>query len=576
MLREVLEWSADLRRIPSAGYNAPDPVDAGDLPGREPVAYVLEGMPIAASGNPETPPDPVGPLWLERVSLVPADPLLLPSSPSGGPLAMLDLLRPDSSHAASGARLTSGTNGTYTEEFVLSRPSGSQLLRLGYADSKTEGRFGTGYFQQFGENLLVRVDRGTAWGGLRVGWRKSKTRIRPSDFERYKHDRSTIEGGLAWRRPSWTADLSMAMSWENLVWDGEVPADRKESLARGLLRLEGRGTGLRPLLTFQFDRQRRRFTQSAWPEIAEDRTDNGPGLAGGFEGVSGSWQYRASAGWATPAPGQAGWVAAASAERPLMRGWLLRVHADRSVRAALVPRLAGDLASAVTQGAWLSGSRPGQERLVVDPQRALEVPARVEAAVEGTAPRVRWTLRARGVRIEHAVAPGPGELPRFTPEGFASLSAASLDRTVQVAALHGRAELDLGRGLSLDLEGAGRSAKPAVEDQPWMAPWDGRAQFSLRRSFFSEDLQVEGFVRGAFSGTRSTPYGSLASADRYDAGIHLKVEDLSYFFVLLNLEGEYAPAADYATGTTEDPSGSLWWTLPLRTYRMGLTWRFLD
>jgi hypothetical protein len=572
VLREVLEWSGGLRRIPGAAYNAPDPIDAGDLPGREPPTYLLEGMPPAPSGYPEMTPDPAGPFWLEQASLVPADPLLLPSNPSGGPVVALDLLRPDSSRAVSGFRLTSGTNGVYTEEFFVARPSGSSLTRFGYADSKTDGRFGTGYFRQFGENLLLRTDRGTAWGGWRLGWRQAKTRVRPSLSERYLHDRSAWDGGLAVQRHAWAADLSLAMSWERLAWEGDAPASRKEALARGLLRIEGRRAGLRPMLTLQLDRQRRRFEQPAW-EISEDRTDTGPGLAGGIDGVSGFWQLRASAGWATPAPGKSGWVAAATAERLLPRGWVMRLHADRCVRGALVPRMAGDLADAVGQGAWVSGGNPDTVRLVVDPDRRLEVPVRVEAALEGTAPRTHWTLHVRGVRIDHAVAPGHGELSLFTPEGYASLSAASLDRTVQVASLHGAATIDLGRGLAFEMEGTGRTAKPAVDDQLWMAPWDGRVRLFLRCAFFSSDLRVEGFVRGAISGPRSTPYGRLAFGDRYDAGVTVRVDELSIFLVLLNLESDLAPAADYLT----DPYyGPTWMTLPLRTYRMGLTWRFLN
>jgi hypothetical protein len=576
VLREVLEWSGGLRRIPSVAYNAPDPIDAGDLPGREPAAYLLEGMPLAPSGYPEMTPDPVGPLWLEQASLLPADPLLLPSNPSGGPVVALDLLRPDSSRAVSGFRLTSGFAGAHTEEFFVSRPSGSQLTRFGYADSKTYGRFGIDYFRQFGENLLLRTDRGTSWGGWRLGWRQAKTRVRPSRSERYLHDRSAWDGGLALLRHAWAADLSLAMSWERLAWEGSVPASRKEALARGLLRIEGRRTGLRPMLTLQLDRQRRRFKQPAWPEISEDRSDNGPGLAGGFDGVSGSWRFRSSVGWATPAPGKSGWVAAATAERPVSRDWGLRLHADRCIRGALVPRLAGDLAGAVGQGAWVSGSYPGNGRLLVDPERRLETLARVEAALEGAARRTHWTLLARGVRIDHAVAPGHGELSRFTPEGYAFLSAASLDRTVQVASLRGAATIDLGRGLAFEMEGTGRTAKPVVDDQLWMAPWDGRVRLSLRRAFFSGDLRLEGFARGAISGPRSTPYGTIASGDRYDAGVSAQVDELSIFVVLLNLENEYAPAADYEGGISLDPSGSNWWTLPLRTYRMGLTWCFLN
>ena len=69
----------------------------------------------------------------------------------------------------SGFRLASGFAGAHTEEFFVSRPSGSQLTRFGYADSKTDGRFGIGYFRQFGENLLLRTDRGTSWGGVALG-----------------------------------------------------------------------------------------------------------------------------------------------------------------------------------------------------------------------------------------------------------------------------------------------------------------------------------------------------------------------------------------------------------------------
>ena len=152
------------------------------------------------------------------------------------------------------------------------------------------------------------------------------------------------------------------------------------------------------------------------------------------------------------------------------------------------------------------------------------------------------------MRIDHAVAPGHGELSRFTPEGYAFLSAASLDRTVQVASLRGAATIDLGRGLAFEMEGTGRTAKPVVDDQLWMAPWDGRVRLSLRRAFFSGDLRIEGFARGAISGPRSTPYGTIASGDRYDAGVSAQVDELSIFVVLLNLENEYAPAADYEGG----------------------------
>lgn len=576
MPRDEMEWSGGMRHIPGPAYNAPDPIDPGDLPGREPAAYLLDGTLLGPSGYPEMTPDPVGAFWLEQTSYLPADPLLLPSNPSGGPIVALELLRPDSSRSVSGFRLTSGSNGLYTEDFFVARPSGSQLTRFGYGDSKTDGRYGIGYFSQFGENLLLRTERGTAWGGWRLGWRKSKTRVGVEEYERYLHDRTGWDGGLALRRPGWVADLSLALSQERLAWEASVPASRKESVVRGLLRIEGRGAGLRPMLTLQLDRQRRRFEQPAWPAISEDRTDTGPGLAGGVDGVSGSWQLRASAGWATPAPGKAGWVAAATAERPLSRGWVLRLHADRCLRGALVPRLAGDMAGAVGQGAWVSGLRPGNDRLVVDPDRRLEAPARAETSVEGTAPRTHWTLHARGVRIDHAVAPGPGELRSSRRRAMRPC------RTRRLTA----------RCRSPPCAASRRSTWAAA----WHSSWTSLAEQRNRRSMTScgwrpgtgecacpwvtrssrRTCGLEGFAQGAIAGPRSTPYGELATGDRYDAGFKAQIADLSLFVILLNLENEYAPAADYGTATTGDPSAATWSTLPLRTYRVGLTWRFLN
>ncbi len=588
-MRDAVAVAAGLQRVPSPAHHLPDPVDPGDLPGRETPAVLLEGMPLPAPGDPGLAPDAVGPLWLGRVMLHDADPIRLPSNPSGGQILELELLGPDSTRAASAARATRGTGGVFTEEFFLARPSGSGLWRFGYQDTKSEGRFETGYLAQFAENLLLRFDRGTSWGGWRLGWHRQIARVRPFWFERYAFHRSSTEAGLLVRHAGWRGDLSLAVTWNRQLWDGSPAALRKDAFGRGLLRVEGPGDRVRPRVTFQLDRNHLRFRRDEPGGTWRDKTSFGPGIAAGIEGVSGTWRYQGSGGLSSPIAGKSDWTAAFDASRRLPHGWRLAAHLDRMPRAPLVPRLAGDLASIVGQGVWLASTADSASAALIDPGRPLEVISRFGLELRRTKvvdrepatasgfftaglarkPPDEALLRVRGVSIAHAVAPTGEEFALFVPESWGLLSAAARDATIRVVSARLHARQGLAGGFGFFGSVTGRLSDPGWRDQLWMTPVEGSFRLSWGARFFEGDLEVEGFLRGEVAGRRGTPYGELPWSDRYDAGALARVESLTFSFLLINLESDETAAADF-----DETAG--WVTLPLRTYRMGLTWRFTD
>jgi len=625
-LRSFLEWETGLRLVVSPSDNTPDPYGTADLPGREPPASLVEGFPSTPWGNPDPTPEPVAPLWLERTGLRAADPLVLPANPTGGPLLLFDLLAPDSSRAASAARLTSGTNRTYTEEFALARPGRSSVVRVAYGDSKTEGRLGAGYFSQFEENLLARYDRASAWGGWRLGWQQGTTRVPRRFGDRYLHDRSMWEAGARVRAGAWSGDLSLGLGWSRLEREGDPWVRRKETAGRALLRLEGPHGFVRPLFTAQLDRVHRRFRRTGTAPFAENSTSVGPGVAGGVERTTGAWQWRGSFGWTRPTPERSGWIAAVDGQGPLPWAWQWRAHADRTVRAPLVPRLAGDLLTPVGQGVWIAASEGAAAGVIVRPDSPLEEIRRFElelrrtgaraarpappveistpdgsvagaeggtatgpegavdpssegreGGADGGAPPVEvepgrlLSLRLRFVQFRHAIVPTEEQLAWFIPAYFGLLPASALDREIRVVAVHGSARWPLPFGLRIEARAAARASDPGWKSQLWMTPFDAQARLSWARSFFRDDLWIELFLRGEFAGRRASPSGIFAASDRYDGGALARSGPLTFFFTLRNLESDEAVAADQPV-LAEDG----WMTRPLRTYRIGLTWRFLD
>ena len=583
-LREILGWEAPLARMPGGSYQTPDPEDPGDLPGREPPSTLLEGFPRAPAGYPEMPPDDVGALWLSRLTLRPADPILLPANPTGGPVLEMDLARPDSGRATSAVRLTSGTSSTYTEEAYLAVPVRPGLARIFYQDHKTLGREAFG--REFGQNLLIRFDRGESWGGWHAGWHRAKAFYDRPDFTRLVWDPTTWDAGLVWKRAGWSADLGLGWTSSELALQLlEYPIVRKEDQTRLLLRLRGPASGIRPLATIQFDRQRQRYDHPGVLHL--DRRWNGLSFAGGGDVVSGNWRLSGSAGLATPAPGRSGWTAAIDLQRA-GSGWMFRAHADRALREPLLPRLADEFSTLIGQGLtvpFVDTDRPLEEvrraeaGISTGPEGSADQRLREEDGSEGGYPAApaeeghdawangRLGLLARVVEIRHTASAEGGLLRFFQPNAYRFLPVDALDRTVRVASLHANAELPIRYGFRIEAWAGARVAHPGWSEQLWMTPWDGRFRLSWRHRFFQGDLDFEGYLRTMVSGERATPYGILGSSARYDAGAIARIRTVSLFLLLQNLRDSFNEAAAY-DGT--------WYYLPFRSYRLGLVWRFLD
>ncbi len=577
MIRDVLLWATPLQSIPSGEHNMPDPEDAGDLPGREPPEPMIDVLPESAPGFPEMPPDAVAPLWLSRITLLSPDPLSLPSNPTGGPLLEMQLAGPDSATPYSGVRLLDQTNKRHTEEAFIAKPLPIGLLRFYYGDHKTEGR--EIYGKEFGENLLARFDRGQSWGGWRIGWQNQEMRALNSfDGSYFFWNHSALMAGGDWLGRHATADLALQVFWDRAfdqVVDGISPM-RKDSVYRGLLRVAGRDSTLRPLLTVQFDRVRQRFDQ---PSILElDRTGNGIGVAAGLEGVTKNWRFRGSAGRSEPAPGRSGAVGAIDVERRLGSGIRLIAHADRSVRPLLLPRLADEWGVLVGEGLTVPEA---------DPNRKLEEINRASLALERTTRKgATVRLEGRALEIRHTVSAAGGLLHYFNPGGRGSggyddLVAdhpEALDRTVRMAGVSLRATAPLGRGFRIEGLAEARVSDPGWRDQLWMTPWNGEAQISYERLLFKRDLLGGLFLRGRIAGERAAPepapYPGASSSEiifpwsRFlDAGATARVRKVTLFAMLVNLEDSADEAGAYEAG---------WVYLPFRSYRIGLTWHFLD
>ncbi len=572
VLRDLLEWEFGLRSIPSGGYHLPDQIYSGDLPGREAPSPIVEGISQAMPGYTELPPDGIGLTWMSRGTLRPPDPLTLPSNPTAGPILEVDLVDPGVSPAVSGVRFTSASNRTHTEEAFLARQAGDLLLRVFYQDSKSDGRYGY-YGKQGGENLHFRVDGGSSRVGWRFGWQRQVNRARLIERRRYVWHRSGWDGGLALQTMGWKADLAMSTVREQHEWEAVSPILRRDALERALLRLQGPGESLRPMATVQIDRGRltaHRPVHIGSAEFLVDDRSVGVGLAAGVDGVSKGWRFRASAGRSAPAMNRSGWVAALDVRRSLGSEWSLAMHADRAVRAPLMPRLADDLGILVGQGLTAP---------VVDPDRPLEVLLRGSSRLSRKlGERGSLHLEGRVQEIRHTVSGADGALLHFRSAGHPWFPEDALDMTVRSVAVQGGGTLDLLRGFSVTGDVVGRWSDPSWKSHLWMSPWEGRARLDWRARLFKGDLWLNLFIRGVFAGQRATPVRDAASAqsgetvilapgDRYDAGGTARVGDMTLFFMLLNLEDDVREAAAYEAG---------WITLPFRSFRMGMTWHFLD
>lgn len=561
--RELLTWLTPLRTVPSGTYFMPDPIDWGDLPGRQPPAVLLDGIPVMPPAFAEASPDPADPLWGGRMTLRHATPLRLPNNPSGGPLLDYELIRPDSQVVASGVRLSDGSFNSNTDAIYLARATFGSTTHIAWADHKTTGRIE--YGSEEGQDLLIRHERTPQWGRWAIGIQNHNARqrlfseedvFRPS--ERWLWDRSAYTALLESRIRDWEVRVDGEVSWHRYGWESNTnPGRRKDGVGRALVHLAGPGTAWSPRATIQLDRHRWRYFQPG--RTSFDRTHTGLGLAVGAVGVTKGWQYELSGGRTDPGTGSAGWSAAAELSRRLGAGMDVGVYASRSERMRLLPRMSDDLEVMVGQGVSypIVDSDPENEQL-------WQGEVRLRAA--GSTRSLGLTVRATELRDTWSTDAGAA---LFTPEFYLRIGFPDSLRegTIRAVSLTLEGEQRLRWGFAVRGTGWLRKSDPDWRNQLWATPAEMQGELSWTSSMFREEFVVHAFSRGHWSSSRTTPFGTIDPRVRVDGGATAGIGAFRVFLIFENLANTIDESASYVVN---------FMPLPLRSYRFGLTWRFLD
>lgn len=558
--REIFEWISPLRTIESGNAFMPDPIDWGDLPGREPVAYMLGGIPANPPGMPEAVEDPFAPSFVSSVSIRRPSPLRLPNNATGGPLVEAEWVVPDSAYALSAARLSDGSAVSNSDEFIFVRPGNRSLFRLFWSDQKTGGR--QGYGGGKGSQVWLGYEF-ELFGGRLSLWSQNqfaKQRlIGPTGLltRRWLWNRDAYTATYARQVRDWSVSLDYAASWHRFGWEDAVPARRKDGVHQAILRAQGPGESWWPLATLQVDRHRLRYWEPDRASI--DRTDTGLGLAVGLGGVTTDGRYELSIGRSDPGTETPGLVYGAEADWSV-GGWDLQGYLGRSRRVRLLPRLANHLSIQVAQGIAIAEIDETPEAEELD-----------SAEVWGGRPIGGADVRlgVRATRITGAISAESVGLVRLTPSGLLldPLPEDAVDQTVSVLALHGEILRPLRYGFELSLDAAVRTSSPGREAQLWMTPAEVRSQLHWKALLFSEALNLDLFLRGRWNAERTTTIEILSPMTRFDGGGSAQIDDLSLWMLFVNL-------TDAQQGAAAVDGGS--YILPIRSFRMGLTWRFLD
>lgn len=554
--REVLEWRSPLLEMPSGMHFTPDPMDYGELPGRQPITSMVGGLPVAAPGFPGTAPDVVAPSWADSVRLMPPSPLYLPNNPSGGAILEWELLRPDTTVAVSGVKLSDGSNDSNADELYFARPSGDATFWLLWADHKSPGR--TFFRDVGGQNLLVRYERPVRGARVSLTGQDHFDRVHLDLERRWLWNKNSWDLRVQGAPRGWDIDVASSASWHRLAWEGEPGSlTRKSTLYQTIARAAGPGNIWRPRFTAQIDLHRQRFWAPG--RLSVDRWDTGLGLAAGVAGESNGRRWELSAGVSSPGQGRSVGVATLLGGWALRPGWRLDGYLARTARTRVLPHYANHLTAMVGQGFVVPS---------VDDDPELEVLHTAELRLQRGAGgrRVAWVARA--VEIRNAVSGEDAAITAFVPEGYPFIPPSAYGQTLR--ALSGRLEVawSMPAGVSVDAWGAARAADPSRESHLWMAPWEAQGTLRWARRWFNDDLDLELFARGRLEGERTTTVARAIDARvRMDAGATGTIGALYLYLMFVNvLDGLHEAAVlenEFAV-------------MPLRSYRLGLAWRFLD
>ncbi len=109
---------------------------------------------------------------------------------------------------------------------------------------------------------------------------------------------------------------------------------------------------------------------------------------------------------------------------------------------------------------------------------------------------------------------------------------------------------------------------PVVDDLPdLIAPYRGSITFSLRRLLCREELDLEFRLICEFQSKWQTEAGEMPATNRLNGELHAGIGKADLFMGLYNLEDDRRESSTYTDG---------WMVLPVRSFRTGVEWHFMD
>ena len=555
--RDALAVSTGLRDLSAGAPNRAPPVSAG-IPGRDIPEMRVDGIPVVSPRWPETAHSPLPLLAIGEVALRRYAPICGPLSSTGGARLDLSLFPPVADRAVSAMRLTQGSYATYTDEMVLRRPLGPVLFRGYYGDSKSDGRYLLG--RQTGQTIGLRAGRAIAGGWADWGYEDATYRARQLATKRVLWDRTVWS--LRFSRPdSATIHGEAAVYWRS---------DRgRWETAQGATERRGRAVGIRLLAersgaagafsaAAEIEGSRTRFVR---PEV-ESRSleDLSIGLAAGYGRAGTGWASRLSAGVVRHDPLAAAFVFSAEWELDSPGFPALLAHASRAVRHRALPRLPTDGGAWVRQGIDLVPERDGEAPEALW-RGAIEIANRRRPGGSEIRLGLDALLDAGGLD------PALDDLAPLGVDAQDALAPEQLRRDAWFLSPWIRTAAALPLGLRLEAEVAATEAEGTVARHLGLAAfrWDGR--LGRRALLFREDLDIDLRLCATGRTEAATPYGTLPAVGMLDGEIHARIGSADLFLVMGNLTNVEQRSMSYDGG---------FMILPLRHYRAGIAWTFLD
>lgn len=555
--REAVRDGLGIEYLDSGAPHRCDPIFWG-VPGRDIPELRVDGIGVGPVRWPETAFSPVPLVIVEKATLRRYSPIQGPLSSTGGPSIDLELQRPQRMRALSVFRLTQGSFGTFTEELALLRPFGRFLVTGYYGDSKSDGR--GRWFRQYGQTIGGRIMFGMAGGWFTLGADEAFHRSNLLGTKRGLWDRATWS--LSWVRPdSGSVSIETSLHWNGIrgAWDTTLGRTQRRGRSvtwRGLAETSASVGKLSAVIEADFARVR--YDR---PE-AEQRLleDSSVGVAVGWEHGSSHLTERLSCGVVRLAPLEAAPVFSGEVElrdRGLPR---LLVHASRAVRNRTLPRLPADGSAWVRAGLDLAAEDSG------------EVPEALwrfglETGYRNRSDALSFTA---GVDLLHATKSLSGELDDLSSLGTDAQEMLPADLQRGEATFLSpwlRSKLTMPFGFRLNASVWSTHVDGGVEHHLGLPGVRFNGELGWSGLLFKGDLLLDLLLRADGRSEVATPYGSVPAAALVDGEIKGRLGSADLFFVLANLLNANQRSMTYDGGFMQ---------LPLRHYRAGVRWAFVD